>query len=412
MLFLSFWYDSKNSTATVRTRQMSLAAKQFFTDVHVITSDRGGMEHQHIRVHDVQSFGLRKWIKKDRGQSVFQEQTKSSALFKILIRLKNSFPTNLLLAEANVFYIISAFRKASQLIQANHIDTIYSSFGPYGDHYIAYLIKLKFPNIKWVADFRDLHIDPMYQDVYCKGIQRWMEAKVLKKADLLTTISQGLLQYLEPYNSNTIKLMRGATCRPAQELYKRFTISYTGSLFRNFRDPRPLFQLLQDLKKEELISLQDLRIIYAGKDGKLFGDWVNECCLGEIFEHRGLVSRKEAQTIQDKSHINLLLTSASKTWTGILTGKVFEYFESGNATLCLINGTKDAEIEALFDSLDAGTVVYSPEIQIGKCRSFILDKYQEWKMTNTVNPVLNIQELQSNHSWESRIENMLNALKT
>ena len=120
-----------------------------------------------------------------------------------------------------------------------------------------------------------------------------------------------------------------------------------------------------------------------------------------------MVTQDDAMTIQNRSHINLLLTSSSPELTGVITGKIFEYFEALNPTLCLINGVYDPEFEQLFSDLNAGTVVYNPTITEGKMQSFILEKYKEWKSHQRVNSTLNTSLIKENYGWKSQVQKML-----
>jgi hypothetical protein len=168
--------------------------------------------------------------------------------------------------------------------------------------------------------------------------------------------------------------------------------------------------VLQNLIEEGKISVADINILYAGRDGAQFQSWIREHHLSEYFINRGLVSQEDAKSIQNKSHINLLLTSSSPNLSGVITGKIFEYFEALNPTLCLISGVHDPEFESLFKELNAGSVVYSPERTPGKMRDFILTKYKEWKATYRVEPSINKVVIKEKYSWKNQVEKMLSNL--
>ena len=120
-----------------------------------------------------------------------------------------------------------------------------------------------------------------------------------------------------------------------------------------------------------------------------------------------MVDQQEAKRIQNQSHINLLLTSSSPELTGVITGKVFEYFEALNPTLCLISGVYDDEFESLFEELNAGVVVYHPERTKNKIRDFILSKYEEWKATHGVRSTINKEIIEKKYAWKNQVERML-----
>lgn len=416
ILCLHYYFPPLLSTAVIRNYHIACTFTEFFDNVHVITSDN------HLRfpseerafppnLHLQSTFTLdyrRLLAGKNIKDSHKATTKKASPFFQWLLKIQKSFPFNLFLAEGNLIYIYGAYQKAKKLIDQGRVTTIYSSFGPYADHFVAFLLKRKYSHLRWIADYRDLQIEPIYKNVVLTNYQLRMEKKILSKADLVTTISDGLNKQLERNGRPTITVLRGVELRKQEAQYEKFTISYTGSLYFDYRDPRAMFSELKSMIGSGIIESKDLQILYAGRDGLRFSEWISDAGLSSVFFNKGMVTQDEAKTIQNRSHINLLLTSSSPELTGVLTGKVFEYFEALNPTLCLINGVYDPEFEALFSELNAGTVVYSPPISKGKMRSFILDNYQEWKLSHKVNSTLNQEIIKSTYSWKIQVGKMVN----
>ncbi|MFT4535315.1 MAG: hypothetical protein ACI9P5_002681 [Saprospiraceae bacterium] len=415
ILCLHYYFPPLLSTAVIRNYYITCALTDFFENVHVITSDnhtRFPSEKRsfpaNLHLQSTYTLDYRRLLAgKNKKDSHNATTKKANPIFQWLLKVQKSFPFNLFLAEGNLIYIYGAYQKAKKLIDQGRITTIYSSFGPYADHFVAYLLKRKYPHLRWIADYRDLQIEPIYKNVVLPSYQRRIEKKILSKADLVTSISDGLSKQLELNNRPTITVLRGVELRTLVAQYDKFTISYTGSLYFDYRDPRALFSELKSMIDAGDIESKDLQILYAGRDGLRFSEWILDAGLSSVFINKEMVAQEEAKTIQNKSHINLLLTSSSPELTGVLTGKVFEYFEALNPTLCLINGVYDPEFEALFSELQAGTVVYNPPISKGKMRSFILDKYQEWKSTHQVKSTLNQETIKSKYGWKSQVGKMI-----
>ena len=415
ILCIHYYFPPLNSTAVIRNYHIACTFTSFFDQVHVLTSNnhlRFPTEvrpfPKHLATYDIPTLDYRFFLKgRLKNDTHISTAKKSSPFYQYLLKIQKSYPFNLLLAEGNLFYIYKAYQKAKSIIKNGKITTIYSSFGPYADHYVAWLLKRKFPHLKWIADFRDLQIEPIYKNVIWRGYQQNIEQKVLSKADLVTCISQGFVDQLEVYNRPTKAILRGVELRNPEKQYDKFTIGYTGSLYFEYRDPRPLFKTLNEMVKADQVDIKDLRILYAGRDGAKFEEWINEYHLSDCFKNAGMVSQAEAKTIQNKSHINLLLTSSSPELTGVITGKIFEYFEALNPTLCLISGVFDPEFESLFEELNAGVVVYSPEISEDKMCNFILTKYKEWETTHRVESSLQTEIIKEKYSWEQQVSNIL-----
>jgi len=102
-------------------------------------------------------------------------------------------------------------------------------------------LKRKYPHLKWVADYRDLHIEPIYKNTVLTGLQRKVEKRLLAKADLVTSISDGLTAQLKANDRPTATVLRGVELRAPEEQFEKFTLAYTGSLYFDYRDPRPVF---------------------------------------------------------------------------------------------------------------------------------------------------------------------------
>ena len=415
ILCIHYYFPPLKSTAVIRNHHIANTFTSFFDKVHVLTSDNHKRFPNQVRTpsdrvirYDIPTLDYRYLLSgKSKKDTHIPSAKKTSAFYQYLLKVQKSYPFSLFLAEGNLLYIIKAYRKAKKIIDKGNVSTIYSSFGPYADHYVAYLLKKKYPDLRWIADFRDLQIEPIYKNVIWKKYQKRIEQKVLAKADLVTCISQGFVEQLEGYGRPTVSILRGVELRTPEKQFEKFTIAYTGSLYFDYRDPRPLFKVLVDLIEKETLLASDLEIIYAGRDSAKFEEWINEYNLLSSFNNKGLVTQKEAKTIQNKSHINLLLTSSSPELTGVITGKIFEYFEALNPTLCLISGVYDPEFESLFEELDAGAVVYSPELTQGKMRNFILDKYQEWKTSHRVASSINASIIKEKYGWKHQVEKML-----
>ena len=414
VLCLHYYFPPLLSTAVIRNYHIACTFAEFYDNVHVITSDNhtrfpseGRTFPSNLHLQSTYTLDYRRLLAgKSKKDSHNATTKKASPFFQWLLKVQKSYPFSLILAEGNFIYIYGAYQKSKKLIDQGRITTIYSSFGPYADHFVAYLLKKKYPHLRWVADFRDLQIEPIYKNVVLPNYQARIEKKILSKADLVTSISDGLSKQLALNNRPTKTVLRGVKLRKPVAQYEKFTISYTGSLYFDYRDPRALFYELKSMIDSREIKSIDLQIIYAGRDGLRFSEWISEAGLSGVFIDKEMVAQEEAKIIQNRSHINLLLTSSSPELTGVLTGKVFEYFEALNPTLCLINGVYDPEFEALFSELNAGTVVYNPPISKGKMRSFILEKYQEWKTTHQVKSTLNQEIIKSKYGWKSQVEKM------
>ena len=165
------------------------------------------------------------------------EKSAHNNFWKFAYRIKESFPFNIFLDEGSLLYILASYRSAKEHINENNITHIYSSYRPYADHLICYLLKRQFPDLFWIADFRDPHVDSNRKNVLFPALQHWVNRFILKRANRVVTVSNGLSKYLRQYHDNVVVLRNGigAHYNPVlwhdARLKNKFLITYTGTLY-------------------------------------------------------------------------------------------------------------------------------------------------------------------------------------
>jgi glycosyltransferase involved in cell wall biosynthesis len=250
-------------------------------------------------------------------------------------------------------------------------------------------------------------VEPIYKNTLWPGFQKKVEKFLLQKADTVTTVSDGISAKMKEIHPDVHTITKGVTLRPVQSSFDHFTIHYSGSLFLDYRDPRPLFRVMHKLLSSQKMDLNKVRFIYAGKDGQRMSLWAAEKGLEPIFVNKGMLPRYEALDYQSKSHINLLLTSASEEHTGLLTGKLFEYIEAGREILCWIKGSKDQEIEKMFDDYGLGSVLFKED----DLEAYVIQKYREWIETGEVRTHHKQEKIMKELSWEHQAGKVLQLIE-
>jgi len=334
----------------------------------------------------------------------------SSRKVKIIRKFLDSFPTNTLFGEGGLFYIISGTFKGIQLVRKNKITHIYSSFRPIADHVIAYNLKRIFPRLKWIADFRDLPIDENRNNVFLKNLQWWFIKTLLKKTYKVITVSDGLNERLKKISEDSITIRNGIYNLyniDKTNKYSKFTISYTGSIYPEWQKPNILFKIINELLTEKIISKDNFQLLYVGKDSLIWEKWISEYKLESINSNLGEVPMFESIQIQNKSHINLLLSWAGENLKGILTGKLYEYLATDNPIIAFVNGSKDLELEAIFKELNAGFIFYNNDMI--KSSTVLKKLINDWKNHNKLNFSKNENAIK-NYTWEAKTKELLTLL--
>ncbi len=416
LLMITYWFPPTKSSS-LRSYYAYREFQKYFSSVKVITTKNRNLFPQEplpIQEEDISAIptfdfrtlqGL-----KTKGQTFNLEASRKTKTVRGVLKLLESFPFNLLLGEGGLIYIFGAFFKALRIIKNDKVTHLFTSYRPYSDHFVAFLLKLWKPKVVWVADFRDIHADPNKGDIYGKKFQHWCNRLILAQADLLTTVSEGLANYLKQYHQAVYVLRNGISSsqtidyQPHKSAF--FKISYTGSLYPGLQSTAILFKILAELLEKGSIEKSKIQLVYAGKDGDIWQDWVQAFRLQEICRNRGMVSFAAAKQIQRKSQLNLLLSWSSPSLKGILTGKLYEYLAAGNPILSIINGTKDEELETIFEKCQAGMVGYEDIKSEGAVREFLLGLYGEWERNGFVSKRMDFAELE-NHTWEKQMQQFM-----
>jgi len=302
---------------------------------------------------------------------------KSNPIVRELLKMRQAFPLVYLTDDGGADYRNKALAASEQLIREQKITTIVSSFRPWSDHLVARKLKQRYPHLRWIADFRDLPVDPVRKDVWWPGLQRWWGKSVIAGADELWAVSEGQREQLSPWHP-TIKVVRNPllSLPPAgnNPVTDRFSISYTGSLYPGLQSVEPLVKALQELLAEGLMSPEKLCLQYRGKDAALFREWtagLPEACL----DIDAFIAPAAAQEMQRNAQVLLLLNWSAPQYYGVLTAKLWDYLASGRPTLALVNGPADPELTNIISGAAAGAVFAKNEQGLA---DWLRKAYRQW----------------------------------
>ena len=274
-------------------------------------------------------------------------------------------------SEGGFWYIWRGYQLADYRIRQGGPWCMYSSYRPMADHWIAYFLKRRHPEVHWIADFRDLP----------HGVNRRLLRYLLGRADVVTTVSVGLAKDLQAIHPRVV-VLPNAFCPldnermlPVRREY--FELVYTGSLYPQQR-LYPLPEALADLVAAGLLDANRVRIIYAGKDGGVWDRWWKDFPYRDMLTNKGLLRLREARELQAGAGINLLLSWRDRRDRGILTSKLYEYLYAGQPVLGIVGGDPEPELEDIFAKLQRGYLAYTHEGHLRGIRYFILQHYRAW----------------------------------
>lgn len=233
-------------------------------------------------------------------------------------------------------------------------DVIISSSLPFSLHKISSEISSRY-NIKWIADQRDLWATSPYRKTikYLRLLDQKYEKKVLKNAVLNTVVGNRMKSEFEKTTGfdNVVVIRNGADSNNAINNYKldseRIIFSYTGSLYSGFRDPTDLFEALL---LEPTVSTRSV-INFYGSERTVVDDYIKKYLKLRI-QHYEKKPKTEIKKIQKESHFLVIALGKSDFEKSVLTGKFYEYLESGRPIIALCD--EDSELAALINSLKLG----------------------------------------------------------
>lgn len=253
-----------------------------------------------------------------------------------------------------------AYKKACEIIENKKIRHIITTSPPHSTQLIGLRLKKKFPDIKWIADFRDPWTDIYYYDQFyptaiSKKIDRAYEINVLKTADQIITVGKSLKDLFVSKTENIERKIEVITNGFDDEDFKnaidihpdRFTISYIGTL----SDAYPVDGLLEALERIRNDG-NDFLFRLAGTVSPAQKQKILDKTGIEKVEFIPYVSHHEAINYMMSSTILLLIIPDHRSNKSILTGKIFEYLASFKPVICL--GPVDGDAAEIIAKTMAG----------------------------------------------------------
>ncbi|MBY5959980.1 hypothetical protein KUV50_17650 [Membranicola marinus] len=293
-------------------------------------------------------------------------------------RFKNSFIARHL-DEGGSYFVHRGYKLCRKIIEREKIDIIISSYLPFDAHRLAFRLKKRYPHLYWIADYRDFFSDPMLRATPQFSHLQNKHFQFLSIADEVTTVSSGIKKRLSVFHPR-VHVVRNGLNHPLTSSrqipkYKLFTLAYTGSIYPDAQDGTLLARALKELINEGRIKKRHLQFVNAGKDGLYWEKLLESYGIGEILVNHEIIPHKESLLIQQKSHINVLLSWASDDVSGILTGKLFEYLGAEAPIVALINGNFDPELDELISKPNRGTLFQQSETGLKKLKTFLVHQY-------------------------------------
>ncbi len=286
-------------------------------------------------------------------------------------------------------------KRAIKAITDMNIKIIYTTSAPYSDHLLGLYIKKKFPDIVWVADFRDEWTNNPYtldnpRWWFRTGKEKKMEAEVLRKADALIANTPVMKRnFVENNNLDTdnfFVIPNGYDLGDFEKLdlskpnNEKFTLTYTGALYGR-RKPDTFFKALSELISEKKIDGDKISV-------NLIGNFYKEKLQAQIDSFSltgqvnivGYVPHDECIKRQLQSDVLVLIEGTGRGADAFYTGKIFEYMNTDRPVLAILP-EKGAAAD-LVRKTKIGDVAHTDDVSAIK--NVIFDYYGKWRDNNLI----------------------------
>lgn len=251
--------------------------------------------------------------------------------------------------------------KAMYSVCKDHLDEydfVYTTFGDFSPVLCGEIIKKKHPNVKVISEFRDA----VYYKMFIKGHKRFYKYfiyKHCKLSDIIIFCSQGYLDdSILPKNyGGKIAIIENGFMEYVEspkDLGDKLSFLYSGSYFK----ARHLYSLLDSIKKlEEENGELKIKLQFCG-DEKSYANYINEVRsygLEKYVSYLGYLSKKDLLESEKNAHVLLISSWNYKDMTGVLPGKLFEYFSFKKPVLGHVTGDcPNSLIKGMINDHDVG----------------------------------------------------------
>ena len=283
---------------------------------------------------------------------------------------------NLFVPDPRMFWVRPAVKFLENWLPDSGVEMIVTTGPPHSMHLIGLKLKKKL-KIKWLADFRDPWsewdiMDGFYLSRWALKRHQKLERDVLKTADRVVSVgdqmdkdlrrlgarrSSVITNGFDPANFNNIAGkdidLDPETC----------VIRHIGTI-DDMRDPRPLIDLLQNLKEEQKFR-KEVRLEFIGNVSNSLSSYVeSNPKLKQWVSFRSYIPHSEVIQLYLKTDILLLVLAHSHSAKLNVTGKIFEYMASGVPVLGI--GDPEGDAAAILHESGCGTVTAPDDLKLSE----------------------------------------------
>ncbi len=339
---------------------------------------------------------LRMYYKRKNEKQDATNQKESAKYVQSMVTPKEtSFIKQSIIDIVRFFKDVAQANQAIKYYKNNNLnyDIIISSFGPIWPHLVAKNIKKTNKNTVWLADFRDPVYLPKKHAILSSYYKNFAKNNT-SNANCIVMAWDTLNEILSmPKEQKYIFIPNGYDLDDKQkdEGVKQFYLTYTGVLYSKgemIYDLSPVFKALAELKKENVLNENKVKINYAGGDTDRFLAQAKNANAIEFAYSFGVLPRQEALKLQQDSAMLLVCAWNTKSIYGYITGKLSEYMMSGRPIIaCMTGEIKNSKHKEIIENANIGICheQANNEEDFIKLKEYIKMQYLYFKENNNIN---------------------------
>lgn len=296
---------------------------------------------------------------------------------------------NFFIPDARVFWVKPSVKYLKKYLEKNKIDALVTTGPPHSVHLIGLRLKKYFPQLKWMADFRDPWTDiSYYQHLKISSISdkihHDLERKVLTEADWVLATSYSDSDRFKSKGANSVCITNGFDETQINDKYQqnqsnRFIISYVGVL-EQLRNPENLWLAIKELMNENSIFAQKIELRFVGKVDEKIINQFKQIGLEKIVQFCGYLTHQESVMEMKNAQLLVLTNFENKEHQGIIPGKLFEYLVSGREIISF--GPENSDVEKILNQVDVGKhFIYGQKNEV---KNFILKQFERWQKNGDI----------------------------
>ena len=286
--------------------------------------------------------------------------TKNTPKFLKTLYVALREPAAILVEKRRFNNLFKEYKKIIDSLKGNNFDVVFSTYSPIADIYAGEYAS-RVLGCRWVMDFRDALVQPNSRSWLWNVCYYNTQRRAVKKCDVCTTVSNGVgrMVSIGTKNANIVTLYNGYD--DERQVYgckksKYLTFCYTGNIYgMRMAAMKRLFVAIDRLIRTGQISLENIRLNYAGSQAELLKDVMSSYGLQSILANHGYLTIEECEKLQRSSDFFLVLSWNTKKEQGILTGKFYEGVRAQMPMIVLVVGdTPNSELSELNEEYHYG----------------------------------------------------------